>query len=156
MKRRIEYLPILLCLIMALSSCSDFVDEYDTRNDEYAVRYSVIYSSIHNFHNIAYISFTDFFSGSGSNYKYTGQPRQVVMSIDETEDFVVASRVPSGAHIEFSTYVDVPEALSNTKVEITIEVAKGKEYDYVEVAKAEADCPLKGNPLTISYDIPNK
>ena len=73
MKRRIEYLPILLCLIMALSSCNDFVDEYDTRNDKYAVRYSVIYSTIHNFHNIAYICFTDFFSGSGSNYKYTGQ-----------------------------------------------------------------------------------
>lgn len=155
-KQIFKYFSLSLCLVAILSSCDDYIDGFDTRKDEYAVRYNVTYSTVYDFHNIAHISYTNFFAGSGSSYGYTGKPRQIEYYIDGTENSVVASRVPKGAHVELSTYVDVPEALPNTKVEITIEVAKGKEYDYTEVAKASAECPLKGKPLTISYDVPNK
>lgn len=151
MKRILKYLSLVLCLVVALSSCDDYIDEFDTHKDEYSVRYSVTYSTVYDFHNIAHFSYTNFFDGSG----YTGKPRQIEHNIDGTEAYIYASRVPKGAHVELSTYIDVPEALPNTKVEIKIKVAKGKEYDYTEVAKATAECPLKDNPLTISYDIPN-
>ena len=42
------------------------------------------------------------------------------------------------------------------KVEISLEIKKGNEIGYKEVAKAEADCPLHDTPLKISYDIPTK
>ena len=146
MKNLLKYISISLCFIAILSSCSDvFLTEYDTHKDEYAVRYNVTYSTLYDFHNIAYVSFTSFFNEE--DLKYTGKPRQVERT---------ASRVPKGSRVEFSTYVDVAEALPNTKVEISIEVSKGNEYNFIEVVKAEADCPLKDNPLTISYDIPNK
>ena len=151
MKRLIRFISISLCLIVALSSCDDYINEYETRNDEYTVYYYVTYSTIYEFHNIAYVSFTNFFD---DDFKYTGKPRQILKSIDGTNDCIKASRVPKGAHIEFSTFVDVQEALPNTKVEISIEISKGSEITFIEVAKAEADCPLKGNPLTISFDIP--
>lgn len=155
MKWIVKYFSVFLCLIATFSSCDqDFISDYDTHKDEYAVRYSVTYSTLYDFHNIAYISFTSFFNEE--DFKYSGKPRQVERRIDGTEDYFISSRVPKGAHVEFSTFVDVTEALPNTKVEISIEVAKGNEYDYVEVVKAEAECPLKGNPLTISYDLPNK
>lgn len=158
MKRLFKYFPILACLIVALPSCSDddFITEYDTQKDEYTVRYNVTYSTTYDFHNIAYINFTSFFNYSNNDVKYTGQPTQIERSIDGTEDYVTISRVPKGSHVEFSTYVDVAEALPNTKVEISIEVVKGKEYGFTKVKTAKADCPLKGNPLTISYDVPNE
>lgn len=154
MKHLLKYISISLCFIAILSSCSDdFLTEYDTHKDEYTVRYNVTYSTLYDFHNIAYVSFTSFINEE--DLKYTGKPRQVERRIDGTEDYFIASRVPKGSHVEFSTFVDVAEALPNTKVEISIEVSKGNEYEYFEVAKAEAECPIKGNPLTISYDIPN-
>jgi len=125
-------------------------------NMTHTVRYNVTYSTTYDFHNIAYISFTSFFDYSNNAVKYTGQPTQIKRSFDGTEEYVTISRVPKGSQVEFSTYVDVAEALPNTKVEISIEIVKGKEYGFTEVAKATAECPLKGNPLTISYDIPNK
>lgn len=155
MKNLLKYISISLCFIAVLTGCDDdVIYDYDTRKDEYAVRYNVTYSTLYDFHNIAYVSFTSFFNEE--DLKYTGKPRQVERRIDGTEDYFIASRVPKGSHIEFSTFVDVAEALPNTKVEISIEVSKGNEYNFIEVVKAEADCPLKDNPLTISYDIPNK
>ena len=154
MKILLKYLSICLCFIAILSSCSDdFITEYDTHKDEYTVYYNVTYSTINDFHNIAYVSFTDFFD---SNHKYTGKPIQTVRSIEGTEEHIRMERVTKGSHIEFSTYVDVAEALPNTKVEISIEISKkGGDSPFTEVATAIADCPLKGEPLTISYDIPN-
>lgn len=155
MKNLLKYISISLCFIAVLTGCDDdVIYDYDTRKDEYAVRYNVTYSTLYDFHNIAYVSFTSFFNEE--DLKYTGKPRQVERRIDGTEDYFIANRVPKGSHVEFSTYVDVAEALPNTKVEISIEVSKGNEYNFIEVVKAEADCPLKDNPLTISYDIPNK
>lgn len=156
MKRLIKYLSIFACLLVAMSSCDDdFLSDYYTRKDEYSVRYSVTYSTTFDFHNIAYISFTDFFDKTDWS-KYTGQPTQLERSIEGTEEYVTVTRVPKGAHVELSTYVDVDEALPNTKVEISIEVVKGKKYDFTEVKTANADCPLKDNPLIISYDVPNE
>lgn len=154
MNLTLKYFSIFLCLIAILSSCSDdFITEYETHKDEYTVYYNVTYSTTNDFHNIAYVSFTDFFD---SNHKYTGKPAQTVISIEGTEEYIRMERVPKGSHIEFLTYVDVAEALPNTKVEISIEISKkGGDTPFTEVAKAIADCPLKGEPLTISYDIPN-
>ena len=158
MKRLLKYFSIFVCLVVALSSCDDddLLTEFDTHKDEYTVRYIVTYSTTYDFHNIAYVSFTSFSEYSNDGVKYTGQPTQIETSIDGTEDFFTIKRVPKGSHVEFSTYVDVAEALPNTKAEISIEVVKGKEYDFTEVKTAKADCPLKGNPLTISYDVPNE
>jgi len=155
MKRMLNYFSILACLLVTLSSCDDYISDYDTRKNEYTLRYSVTYSTTYDFHNIAYISFTDFFDKEDWS-KYTGQPTQIERRIDGTDAYVTVTRVPKGAHVELSTYVDVDEALPNTKVEISIEVVKGKKYDFTEVKTANADCPLKGNPLTISYDVPNE
>ncbi len=157
MKRLLKYFSIFACLIVALPSCSDddFLTEYDTHRDEYTVRYNVTYSTTYDFHNIAYVSFTSFSEYSEDGVKYTGKPTQIERSIDGTEDYFTIKRVPKGAHVEFSTYVDVAEALPNTKVEISIDIVKGKEYGFTEVAKTTAECPLKGNPLTINYDVPN-
>ena len=155
MRQLLKYFSFFLCLLAGLTSCdNDFMSDYDTRKNEYAVRYNVTYSTLYDFHNIAYVSFTNFFNEE--NLKYTGKPRQVERRIDGAEDYFIASRVPKGSHVEFSSFVDVAEALPNTKVEISIEVSKGNEYEYVEVAKATAECPIKGNPLTIGYDVPNK
>ena len=155
MKHLLKYISISLCFISVLTGCDDdVIYDYDTRKDEYAVRYNVTYSTLYDFHNIAYVSFTSFFNEE--DLKYTGKPRKVERRIDGTEDYFIANRVPKGSRVEFSTYIDVAEALPNTKVEISIEVSKGNEYNFIEVVKAEADCPLKDNPLTISYDIPNK
>lgn len=156
MKRPLIYFSIAVYFIAILSSCSDnFLTEYDTHKDEYTVYFNVTYSTTYDFHNIAYVSYTDFFDNS-DGYKYTGRPKQFENSIDGTETYIRAERVPKGAHIELSTYVDVAEALPNTKVEISIEVSKkGGDSPFTEVAKATAECPLKGNPLTISYDITN-
>lgn len=157
MKEFLKYFSIAMCLVVALSSCEDdFITEYDTHKDEYSVYYNVTYSTTFDFHNIAYISFTDFFDRT-DGLKYAGNPTQFERSIDGTEEYIRVERVPKGAHIELSTFVDVAEALPNTKVEISIEVSKkGGGIPYTEVAKATALCPLKGNPLTISYDIPNE
>ena len=157
MKRFFKYISVFLFIITALSSCDDeFITEYDTHKDEYTVYYNVTYSTTYDFHNIAYVSFTDFFDNN-DGYKYTGKPKQYENSIDGTEAYIRAERVPKGAHIELATYVDVAEALPNTKVEISIEISKiGGGSPYTEVKKATAECPLKGNPLKISYDIPNK
>ncbi len=159
MKQINKYLAIALCLMMALSSCSDddFLTEYDTHKDEYTVYYNVTYSTTYNFQNIAYVSFTDFFDYSGDGYKYTGKPFQFEKRIDGTKEYIIVERVPKGSHLEFSTYVDVEEVLPNTKVELSIEIStKGGGSPYTEVAKASAGCPLKGNPLTISCDVPNE
>ena len=113
MKHLLKYISISLCFIAILSSCSDdFLTEYDTHKDEYTVRYNVTYSTLYDFHNIAYVSFTSFFNEE--DLKYTGKPRQVERRIDGTEDYFIASRVPKGSHVEFSTFVDVAEALPNT------------------------------------------
>ena len=154
MKQTLKYISLSLCIIALLSSCvDDFITEYETQKDEYTVYYNVTYSTINDFHNIAYVSFTDFFD---SNHKYTGKPSQTVRSIEGTEEYIRMERVPKGSHIELSTYVDVAEALPNTKVEISIEISKkGGSTPFTEVAKTKANCPLKGEPLTISYDIPN-
>ena len=156
MKRPLIYFSIAVYFIAILSSCSDnFLTEYDTHKDEYTVYYNVTYSTTYDFYNIAYVSYTDFFDNS-DGYKYTGRPKQFENSIDGTETYIMAERVPKGAHIELSTYVDVAEVLPNTKVEISIEVSKkGGDSPFTEVAKATAECPLKVSPLTISYDIPN-
>lgn len=159
MKRLLKYFSIFACLILALSGCDDdySISEYDTHKDEYTVYYVVTYSTIYDFHNIACISFTDFFEYGTDGYKYSGKPYQAEKRIDDTYEYVRVERVPKGAHLEFSTYVDVAEALPNTKVEISIEISKkGGGSPYMEVAKATADCPLKGSPLTISYDVPNE
>ena len=156
MKHLLKYISISLCFIAILSSCSDdFLTEYDTHKDEYTVYYNVTYSTTNDFHNITHVSHTEFFDNS-DGYKYTGVPKQFESSIEGTEAYIRAKRVPKGAHIELSTYVDVTETLPNTKVEISIEISKkGGDSPFTEVAKATAECPLKGNPLTISYDIPN-
>ena len=156
MKRLLKYLSIAMCLVVALSSCSDddFITEYDTHKDEYTVRYNVTYSTTYDFHNIAHVSCTSFFDSE--SFKYTEQPTQIERGIDGTKDYITVSRVPQGSHVKLSTYVDVAEALQNTKVEVSIEIIKGNEYGFSEVAKATAECPLKGNPLTINYDIPNE
>lgn len=157
MKRLLKYFSFFACLIVALSSCSDddFLTEYDTHKDEYTVCYNVTYSTTYDFHNIAYVSFTDFFDSE--SLKYTGRPTQLLRQIDGTKRYFRADRVPKGAHVELSTYVDVKDALPNTKVEISIEISKkGGGSPYTEVAKATADCPLKDNPLTIRYDVPNE
>ena len=156
MKRPLIYFSIAVYFIAILSSCSDnFLTEYDTHKDEYTVYYNVTYSTTYDFHNIAYVSYSDFFDNS-DGYKYTGRPKQFENSIDGTETYIRAERVPKGAHIELSTYVDVAEVLPNTKVEISIEVSKkGGDSPFTEVAKATAECPLKVSPLTISYDVPN-
>ena len=158
MERLLKYFSIAMCLVVALSSCSDdgIFTEFDTHQDEYTVYYNVTYSTTYDFHNIAYISYTDFFDYS-DGIKYIGKPMQTLTSIGGTEAYIRVQRVPKGSHVEFSTYVDVEEALPNTKVEITIEVSKkGGDSPYTEVAKATAECPLKSNPQTISYDVPNK
>ena len=140
--------------MVAVSSCGDdFVSDYATRDSEQDVYYYVTYSTVYNFHNIAYVDYTYFFDPD--NYKYTGTPVQIEQSIDETSDHIHVTRAPKGAHLEFSTFVDVPEALPNTKAEISICISKGSETHLTEVAKAVADCPLKDSPLTITYDIPN-
>lgn len=156
MKRPLIYFSIAVYFIAILSSCSDnFLTEYDTHKDEYTVYYNVTYSTTYDFHNIAYVSYTDFFDNS-DGYKYIGRPKQFENSIDGTETYIRAERVPKGAHIELSTYVNVAEVLPNTKVEISIEVSKkGGDSPFTEVAKATAECPLKVSPLTIGYDIPN-
>ncbi len=157
MKRLLEYFAILACLVVALSSCSDdsFITEHDTHKGEYTVSYNVTYSTTSDFNNVAYIGFTSFFDSE--SYKYTGQPTQIERSIDGTEEYITEARVPKGAHVELSTYVDVAEALPNTKVEISIEISKkGGGLPYTEVAKATATCPLKNNRLTIGYDVPNE
>ena len=159
MKRLLKYFSFFACLIVALSRCSDddFLTEYDTHKGEYTVWYNVTYSTTYDFHNIAYISFTSFSEYSEDGVKYTGKPTQIERSIDGTEEYFTIKRVPQGSHLEFSTYVDVAAALPNTKVEISIEISKkGGGSPYTEVAKATADCPLKDNPLTISYDVPNE
>lgn len=154
MKRKLEYLSIAMCLIVALSSCDDYL-EGETRKNEYTIWYNVTYSTTYDFHNIAYISFTSFFDTE--NFKYTGHPTQLLRQIDGTKTYFRTDRVPKGAHVELSTFVDVEEALPNTKVEISIEISKkGGDLPSTEVAKATANCPLKNNPLTISYDVPNK
>ena len=157
MKRLLKYFSIFACLVVALSSCDDddLLTEYDTHKDEYTVYYNVTYSTTYDFHDIAYISFTDYYDYE--NHKHSSQPTQIERSIDGTKEYLRMERIPKGAHLEFSTYVDVAEALPNTKVEISIEISKkGGDLPYTEVAKATADCPIKGNPLTISYDVPNK
>lgn len=155
MKRLLKYLSIFACLAVALSSCEDYVRENDTRKDEYTIYYRITYSTVYDFHNIAYINYTDF--NDPNDHSYTGIARQEVHSITSTSAYFFVNRVPKGSHIQLSTYVDVPEALPNTKVEISIKIStKGGYSPYTEVAKAEADCPLKDNPLTISCDVPNK
>ena len=155
MKRLLKYLSIFACLAVALSSCEDYVRENDTRKDEYTIYYCITYSTVYDFHNIAYINYTDF--NDPNDHFYTGIARQEEHSITSTSAYFFVNRVPKGSQIQLSTYVDVPEALPNTKVEISIEVStKGGYSPYTEVAKAEADCPLKDNPLTISCDVPNK
>ncbi|MBQ0114931.1 MAG: hypothetical protein KBT10_03560 [Bacteroidales bacterium] len=154
MKHLIHYFSIALCLMVALSGCDDLLyDDHDTHKDEYTVDYNVTYSTIYDFHNIAHASFTLFFDEDGD---YTGRPRQVERVLDDTHRYFRVERVPQGAHVEFSTFVDVPEALPNTKAKISIEISKGHSYEYTEVASIEADCPLRDNPLTLTYDIPNK
>lgn len=155
MKRFLKYLSISLFIIVSLSSCDVFTDDFETRNNEYEIYYCITYSTVYDFHNIAYINFTDF-DDANDPLKYTGIARQEEHSISGTSAYFFVKRVPRGAHIQLSTFVDVPEALPNTKAKISIEISKGNSNDFVEVASAEADCPLKGNPLTISYDIPNK
>lgn len=155
MERLLKYLPIFVCLVVALTSCDDYISDFDTRKNEYEIYYSITYSTVYDFHNIAYINYTEF--DDANDFKYTGIARQEEHSIDGTSARFFVRRVPKGSHIQLSTYVDVPEALPNTKAEISIEISKkGGEYPFTEVARATADCPLKDNPLTISYDVPNK
>ena len=159
MEQILKYFSFFACLVVALSSCSDddFLTEYDTHKDEYTVYYNVTYSTTYDFHNIAHVSFTDFFANNGDGYRYIGHPYQFETAIDGSEEYICVERIPQGSHLEFSTYVDVAAALPNTKVEISIEISKkGGGSPYTEVAKATADCPLRGNPLTICYDVPNK
>ena len=153
MKHLIQYFSIALCLMVALSGCDDYLSDYDTRDDEYEVLCYVTYSTVYDFHNIVHVSYTNFFD---EKYNYTGRPRQVETSIDGTKASFDVERIPKGGHVEFSTFVDVPEALPNTKAKISIEISKGDSYEYTEVASIEADCPLRDNPLTLTYDIPNK
>ena len=155
MKRLLRFFSILACLVVALTSCDDYISDFDTRKNEYEIYYSITYSTVYDFHNIAYINYTEF--DDANDFKYTGIARQEEHSIDGTSAHFFVRRVPKGSHVQLSTYVDVPEALPNTKAEISIEISKkGGEYPFTEVARATADCPLKDNPLTISYDVPNK
>lgn len=140
---------------MALSSCDDYVSDFETRKKEYEIYYCITYSTVYDFHNIAYINFTAF-DDPNDPLKYTGIARQEEHSIDGTSAYFFEKRVPRGSHIQLSTFVDVPEALPNTKAKISIEVSKGDSNNFVEVVSAEADCPLKEIPLTISYDVPNE
>lgn len=156
MKRFLKYLSISLFIIVSLSSCDVFTDDFETRNNEYEIYYCITYSTVYDFHNIAYINFTAF-EDPNDPLKYTGIARQEEHSIDGTSAYFFEKRVPRGSHIQLSTYVDVKDALPNTKVEISIEISKkGGDLPSTEVAKATADCPLKDKPLTISYDVPNE
>lgn len=155
MKRSLKYFSIIACLVVALSSCDDYVSDFETRKNEYEIYYCITYSTVYDFHNIAYINFTAF-DDPNDPLKYTGIARQEEHSIDGTSAYFFEKRVPRGSHIQLSTFVDVPEALPNTKAKISIEVSKGDSNNFVEVVSAEADCPLKDIPLTISYDVPNE
>ena len=155
MKRSLKYFSILACLVVALSSCDDYVSNFETRKNEYEIYYCITYSTVYDFHNIAYINFTAF-DDPNDPLKYTGIARQEEHSIDGTSAYFFEKRVPRGSHIQLSTFIDVPEALPNTKAKISIEVSKGDSNNFVEVVSAEADCPLKDIPLTISYDVPNE
>ena len=155
MKRSLKFFSILACLVVALSSCDDYVSDFETRKNEYEIYYCITYSTVYDFHNIAYINFTAF-DDPNDPLKYTGIARQEEHSIDGTSAYFFEKRVPRGSHIQLSTFVDVPEALPNTKAKISIEVSKGDSNNFVEVVSAEADCPLKDIPLTISYDVPNE
>ena len=155
MKRLLKYFSIILCLVVALSSCDDYVSDFETRKNEYEIYYCITYSTVYDFHNIAYINYTTFYD-LNDEHRYTTIARQEEHSIDGTSAYFFERRVPKGSHIQLSTFVDVPETLPNTKAKISIEVSKGDSNDFEEVASAEADCPLKGNPLTISYDVPNE
>ncbi len=155
MKRSLKYFSILACLVVALPSCDDYVSDFETRKNEYEIYYCITYSTVYDFHNIAYINFTAF-DDPNDPLKYTGIARQEEHSIDGTSAYFFEKRVPRGSHIQLSTFVDVPEALPNTKAKISIEVSKGDSNNFVEVVSAEADCPLKDIPLTISYDVPNE
>lgn len=155
MKRSLKYFSILACLVVALSSCDDYVSDFETRKNEYEIYYCITYSTVYVFHNIAYINFTAF-DDPNDPLKYTGIARQEEHSIDGTSAYFFEKRVPRGSHIQLSTFVDVPEALPNTKAKISIEVSKGDSNNFVEVVSAEADCPLKDIQLTISYDVPNE
>lgn len=145
---------IALTFLFALSSCDDYVSDYETRKNEYEIYYCITYSTVYDFHNIAYINYTEF--DDPNDFNYTGIARQEEHSIDGTSAYFFVRRVPKGAHIQLSTFVDVPEALPNTKAKISIEVSKSDSNNFVEVVSAEADCPLKDNPLTIIYDVPNE
>lgn len=151
----LNYFSILACLVVALSSCDDYVSDFETRKNEYEIYYCITYSTVYDFHNIAYINFTAF-DDPNDPLKYTGIARQEEHSIDGTSAYFFEKRVPRGSHIQLSTFVDVPEALPNTKAKISIEVSKGDSNNFVEVVSAEADCPLKDIPLTISYDVPKE
>ena len=155
MKRSLKFFSILACLVVALSSCDDYVSDFETRKNEYEIYYCITYSTVYDFHNIAYINFTAF-DDPNDPLKYTGIARQEEHSIDGTSAYFFEKRVPRGSHIQLSTFVDVPEALPNTKAKISIEVSKGDSNNFVKVVSAEADCPLKDIPLTISYDVPNE
>ena len=155
MKHSLKSLSVFICLLIALSGCDDkYLFNDQTREDEYDVTYSVRYSTIHNFHNIVHISYYEFYDYVTE--KTSKIPTQVDNIIDGTEAYYLVKRVPKGAHLQLSTFVDADEVLSNTKVKISIKIsALGGDSPYTEVATAEADCPLKDNPLTISYTVPD-
>ena len=70
------------------------------------------------------------------------------------DDVIVIHKVPKGFETKLSTFVKSAEALPNTRATISIEVRRGDEDDYHEVASAEGDCPLADQQLEISYVLP--
>ena len=86
MKRFIKYFSILVCLVVALSSCDDDVSDFETRKNEYEIYYCITYSTVYDFHNIVYINFTEF-DDPNDSLKYTGVARQEEHSIKGTSAY---------------------------------------------------------------------
>ena len=149
----LKLLPVVLTLLTIATACNDdYLSDDDTRDNEYTVWYKVTYSTIYNFQNIAHVSYTNFFDRE--TYKYLGRPVRWERRLDGTHTYFSAHRVPKGATVELSTFVDVSEPLPDTKVHLEIEVNKGSTFETVKKISADAECPIKGNPFTISCETP--
>ena len=137
---------IVLCVqlilnLLFMSSCNESDMPFATKNNEYDVIYSVAYATTESLHNIAHVEYT---TPNGVQSYF----------LPENDVNVFIDKVPKGSKLRISTYLDVEELLPNTKARISIEVRRGDENDYHEVASIEGVCPLASHPLEVSYDLP--
>ncbi|MBQ3363109.1 MAG: hypothetical protein IJG42_04070 [Muribaculaceae bacterium] len=142
-KRKVLFVLIALLILSLFSwvSCDKYDEPFATTRDEYDVYYYVEYATTHTLHNIAHVEYT---TPDGIESYY----------LSENEAYVLIDKVPKGSKLSISTYLDVNEALRDTKARIGIEVKRGDEDDYHEVAYMEGECPLASKPLELSYVLP--